>query len=166
MTMNVWHFPCSKRYYLTHPLKWIKQVWRSCRDTYMRARYGYTYSDIWNWDHWFLSVSIPMLRYLADNHCAYPCHEEFNTPEKWEEWLRHMADLLESGDEEWQDVHNEYHEDYMKELIYTPAAELFSKPSELFYKYAARAKELSDEGEANIIEAFAQIGKNFYALWD
>lgn len=161
MTLNVWRFPYSARYYLTHPWKWFKQLWRNCRDTYMRARYGYTYSDIWNWDHWFLSVSIPMLRYLADNHCAYPCHEEFNTPEKWEEWLHHVADLLESGDKEWQDTKNEYHEDYMNEPI-----DFNAPPSELFYKYAARAEELSDEGEANIIEAFAQIGKNFYALWD
>lgn len=166
MKMNVWRFPCSKRYYLTHPLKWIKQVWRSCRDTYMRARYGYTYSDVWNWDIWFLATAVPMLRYLADHSSAYPGNEEFDTPEKWEQWLHHVADLLESGDKEWQDVQNEYHEDYMNELVYTPAAELFSKPSELFYKYAARAEELSDEGEANIIEAFAQIGKNFYALWD
>lgn len=166
MKMNVWRFPYPKRYYLTHPLKWIKQVWRSCRDTYMRARYGYTYSDIWNWDGWFLAVSIPMLRYLADHNTAYPGYDEFDTSEKWEQWLHHVADLLESGDKEWQDTQNEYHEDYMKELTYTPPAKLFSEPSELFYKYTARAKELSEEGEVNIIKAFAQIGRNFYALWD
>lgn len=161
MIMNVWRFPYSARYYLTHPWKWIKQVWRCCRNTYMRARYGYTYSDIWNWDYWFLATAVPMLRYLADHSSAYPGNEEFDTPEKWEKWLHHVADLLESGDEEWQDVHNEYYEEYMKEPIN------FNAPlSELFYKYAARAEELSDAGEANIIEAFAQIGKNFYALWD
>ena len=161
MTMNVWRFPYSARYYLTHPLKWFQQLWRNCRDTYMRARYGYTYSDIWNWDYWFLAVAVPMLRYLANHSTAYPGYDEFDTPEKWEDWLHHIADLLESGDQEWQDAHNEYYEEYMNEPINFNAP-----PSELFHKYAARAKELSDEGEANIIEAFAQIGKNFYALWD
>ena len=161
MTMNVWRFPCSARYYLTHPWKWFQQLWRNCCDTYRRARYGWTYTDVWNWDQWFINNTVSMFRYLAEHHCAYPGQGEFDTSEKWEEWLRHMADLLESGDEEWQDVHNEYHEDYMKEPI-----DFNAPPSELFYKYAARAEELSDEGEANIIEAFAQIGKNFYALWD
>ena len=161
MKMNVWRFPYSARYYLTHPWKWFQQLWRNCRDIYRRARYGYTYSDIWNWDNWFLATAVPMLRYLADHSSAYPGNEEFDTPEKWEKWLHHVADLLESGDEEWQDVHNEYYEEYMNEPINFNAP-----PSELFYKYAARAKELSDAGEANIIEAFAQIGKNFYALWD
>lgn len=161
MTMNVWRFPHSARYYLTHPWKWFQQLWRNCRDTYRRARYGWTYVDVWNWDDWFLKNAVPMLRYLADNHCAYPGQGEFDTSEKWEDWLRHMADLLESGDTEWQDAHNEYYKDYMSEPI-----DFNAPPSELFHKYAARAKELSDAGEANIIEAFAQIGKNFYALWD
>jgi len=176
MKNSVWTFPYSKRYYLTHPWKWFKELWRNCRDAYRRARYGYTYVDVWNWYSWFLKTTIPMFRYLADKGCAYPCDDDFDTPEKWEEWLRHMADLLESGSEEWQEAHNEYHDEYMSHimddwkppikdengnLVYTT-----QEPSDLDKKYWARAKELHTQGHENVKEAFAQIAKNFYALWD
>jgi hypothetical protein len=175
MTNSVWTFPYSKLYYLTHPWRWFRQLWQNCHDAYRRARYGWTYTDVWNWDDWFLRTAVPMLRYLADHNQAYPLYEEFDTPEKWQQWLRRMADLLESGDEYWQDAHNEYYKDYMDSFNINwrhPVQEkdsnviITATSEELQRKYLARAKELSLAGEKNVIEAFNEIGKKFHAIWD
>lgn len=175
MNNSVWVFPFSKTYYLTHPWKWFQQLRQNCRDVYRRARYGWTYSDVWNWDTWFLRTAIPMLRYLADHSHSYPGDEEFDTPEKWQEWLCRVANLLESGDEYWQDAHNKYYKDYMDSFDINWRHPVQEKDSnviisavseELQRKYLERAKELAQEGEKNVAEAFTEIGKKFHAIWD
>ena len=173
---NVWTFPYRTRYYLTHPWKWFAQIGRNIRATYMRTKYGWTYSDVWDWDYWFMNVVPEMFRYLAEHGCAYPGYEPFETPEKWHDWLNHMANLIESGREEWQEEHNEYYEEYMDNLMkkWEPAVKeedgfYHSKPrelDELDEKYFARAKELGAEGEKNVVEALRQIGQHFYQIWD
>lgn len=173
---SCWDFPYCTKYYLTHPWKWFKHLWRNIKDVCMRARYGFTWSDVWNWDNWFLHTTPNMLRYMADHGSAYPGHEPFETPEKWHDWLHEMAHLIETADEVWQDEHNEYHEEYMKHLMddwkpmipdengmyhHTP-----KEPSEIHKQYMKRSQELAKEGEDNICRAFAQIGEHFYSIWD
>lgn len=121
----------------------------------MRAKYGWCYSDVWNWDMWFAHTVPPMLRHMADHGSAYPGYEPFDTPEKWHDWLHNIADMIETSTEEWQDEHNEYYEEYTN-----------SWDKELRIKYMQRADELAKQGNRNIRYAFGQIAEHFYNLWD
>ena len=155
---SVWYMPYNKRYLITHPWQWVRCAYKNIRDAWRRSVYGWTYGDVWDWDTWFMRVVPDMLRHMANHGSAYPGHEPFETPEKWHDWLQHMAFLIESADEAWQDEHNEYYEDYMKHI--------FENNKALFNQYLTRAKELQDMGHKNIILALKEIGEHFYSIWD
>ena len=159
---SVWYWPYTKRYYLTHPWKWFQQLGRNIRDVYRRAKYGWTYTDVWDMDRWIMHTFPPMLRHLAAKGCAYPGREPFDEPEKWNEWLNKMADLIESGLEEKQEECNEYYEEYMEHLM-EPRDIRVEKMDDDYYR---RAGELMHDAEHNLEVAFTQIGKHFYSLWD
>ena len=173
---SCWSWTYSKRYLITHPWQWFKCLWRNIKDVCMRARYGFCWSDVWNWDSWFLHVAPNMLRHMADYGSAYPGHKPFETPEKWHDWLHEMADLLETGNEEWQDAHNEYREEFIKHLKDDWGPTMFDEdgnirhtpkePSELSKKYRARSEELAKQGEDNVRRVMSLLGEHFYDLWD
>ena len=73
-------------------------------------------SDVWDLDHYLLTLLPAMLRRLADEGMSYPGIAPFETPEKWETWLREMADKLESLQEDWAETRNEYDEPYFHAL--------------------------------------------------
>lgn len=176
---NVWYFAYSKRYYLTHPWKWIKEVGYNIRAAWQRATRGWTYVDVWNMDTWFLHTIPPMLRYLAEYGCGYPGRPPFDGEQgaqRWKDWLLETADLLDSGREDWQEKHNQYYDEYIKHLMeeWEPPTKdehgfLVHKSRELSEhdkKYFARAKELSEQGEKNIRIALGRMAEWFYSLWD
>ena len=159
---SVWYMPYNKRYLITHPWQWVRCAYRNIRDAWRRSVYGWTYGDVWDWDTWFTRVVPDMLRHMASHGSAYPGHPPFETPEKWHDWLNEMAHLIETADEEWQDEHNEYHEEYMKHIM-----ENWNKePSEIHKQYMKRSQELAKEGEDNIRRALTLIGEHFYSIWD
>jgi len=176
---NVWHFAYGKRYYLTHPWKWVKEAAYNIRAAWQRATRGWAYMDTWSMDQWFLHTIPPMLRYLAENGHTYPGVEPFDGdkgPQLWKNWLLITAKLFETGLEDWQNKHNEYYEEYIKHLMdnWEPPKKdengfLVHKPrkfTELDKKYFARAEELMNQGEKNVREALDRISQYFYSLWD
>lgn len=173
---SVWTWSYSKRYYLTHPWSWFKQLRRNIRAAYMRARYGWCYSDVWNWDAWFMNTVPAMFRHLVKYGQAYPGREPFNTFEEWHEWLTKMADQIESCTEKSQTENNEFYEEYMEHLLdrWEPPVKdengmLHYKGrerTELEEKYFKRCHELSDKARADIKDACNQIGEHFFFIWD
>lgn len=155
---SVWYMPYNKRYLITHPWQWVRCAYKNIRDAWRRSVYGWTYGDVWDWDTWFMRVVPDMLRHMADKGSAYPGSEPFDTPEKWHDWLQHMAYLIETADEEWQDEHNEFYRDYMDHI--------WENDKERFNKYMARATELREIGNENIKLAFKEMGEHFHCLWD
>jgi len=170
---SVWYMPYNKKYLITHPWQWFRCAWRCIKDAWRRSVYGWTYGDVWDWDNWFIHTTPQMFRYMADHGSSYPGREPFTTPEKWHDWLYEIADLIETADKEWQDKHNEYHDEYMKELMgrWKPWTEYQNgkclyEPSDLHKKHTARANELAKQGENNIRRALTSIGEHFHNLWD
>ena len=165
---SVWRMSYNKKYLLTHPWVWFKCAWRCCRDAWRRSVYGWTYGDAWDWYDWFLHVVPDMLRHIAINGSAYPGAEPFDTPEKWRDWLLEMADLLESGDEEWQNGHNMYYEEYKKNpgSLLKVGKTPYTREDFVRKWYMARAAKLSEEGDKNVERAMTEIGKNFFNVWD
>ena len=179
MNLNVLKdYPYRKSYYLTHPWKWFKEIWLNLRAGWHRATKGYCYTDLWNMDDWFLTIFPKMLRELADKHCAYPGVKPFDTSEKWERWLKEMAENLEYCASD-PDEENEYDKPFFEmceERRYSSASsdEMITisytyddeESKELRDKYFARNKELSDARRKLLEETMAELGLYLRNLWD
>ena len=142
------HYPSySWRYWIRHPIKWVKDVFGDLRAAYQRAKYGWAPRDTFSFDNWFMEVIPPMLRFI-----------------------RSLADRIESCKEEEQDKRNEYYDDYMREITsdgkitwnYDSDA---ADSNDLHAKYFARSKELWEEAQHTIEETLLEMGKYFFALW-
>lgn len=149
-------FSYRKSYYLTHPWKWVSDVYWGIRNLWHRARYGYAYVDAWNMNTAWCHMGANMLIHLANKGGAYPGNEEFDTPEKWKAHLQDMAMRLEKcANINWDDE-NEYWDEY---------AEDFNN-EELRQKWRERDMELKDARDSLIKETFEILGKNFDLYWD
>lgn len=164
MNLNVFNWALRPSYYLIHPWKWIKELFDNIRAAWMRATKGYCYTDVWNWDDWFCSITSSMLRQMADHGCAYPGGEPFDTPEKWHKWLYEMAHKIERlGYDDWMEDNNEYSKEYIDSF---ENEEYLEKHKEIRQKYYEQCKELHKTRQ-QVLEEF---GKNFFkyfdCLWD
>ena len=168
------HYPSyGLRYWLCHPIKWVKDIFGDLRAAYQRAKYGWAPRDTFSFDNWFMEVIPPMLLYLADDSeglgVSYGC-APFDTPEKWHAFIRSLADRIESCKEEEQDKRNEYYDDYMREI--TSGGQITwnydsdaADSDDLHAKYFARSEELWKEAQHTIEETLLEMGKYFFALW-
>ena len=165
---SVFYYAYRRIYYLKHPLKFLSETWDNLRAAYERATKGYCWRDAWNLDDWFLHTFPPLLHKLADESHTYPGTEEFDTPEKWKDFLHAAAQLIETAGQDWQDKHNEYYEDYMSSLINKIDKDklLATGDPNIREKYFARAEELFNEGQENLKKATELLLPVFYALWD
>ena len=76
-----------------YDLKW--KLYYLKRDTvfgWQRARRGYSDQDKWNYNTWFISVTVPMLTAMRDHGCGYPSIQGAETPEEWHRILTEMID--------------------------------------------------------------------------
>lgn len=163
MDLNVFKLPCTKRYYLTHPLKFVRQCGRNIKMAYMRVRYGWCAYDAWDFDAWLFSVAPPMLRFLADKGCSWP-DQKFNSIEEWQKWLRNMAAKLEKMQfDDWSDSKNEYSEAYHKSFENDWKTE---EHEEIRKKYYERAKEIAPTRQQDLEEVFIELAHNIDAIWD
>lgn len=70
-TINVCAFPYTKRYYLRHPLRWLRDLKEAFQNLWHRAFYGYAWIDLWNMDTYLLELIPNMLHELGDRSEAY-----------------------------------------------------------------------------------------------
>lgn len=176
--MNVFNWSYSTRYYLTHPWKWINELFSNIRAAYRRVRYGWCYTDVWNLGYWLLEVLPPMINHLAEHGCGYPGDEEFPTYESWHTWLCKMANDIESVQEENVEKQNEYREDFhnsfnmrsLKQSEYDKFVTITFNESpdhkEISKKYFEREEELAKEREEKLVKIFTELGKKIPTLWD
>ena len=175
--MNIFNTAWSWRYYLRHPIKLIKEFFCNLYEAYRRIRYGWAYSDVWNLCDWFLVVMPQMLYALAaDNARAYPGNDEFDTYEKWRDWLLEQASKLEKCRED--GIPNEYEDAFLKVgddrfISWLDesgnSTSKFRDPTpeeeEICHKFFERGKEIHEEQLRILHEVFEELGKNFYCLW-
>lgn len=151
-------------------------------DVIHRARYGWTYSDVWNFNSWFLEIIPDMLDYLSEHGCGYPGDEEFPTYESWQKWLKEQAVAIRSCSEEGQEARNEHKAEYDAAL---EQCRMVTKPDpdhpnlhtitfenepanmdEITKKYYARASEIAVESETTLIKAMTELATKMPTLWD
>lgn len=168
---NVWYLSYRKRYYLTHPLKLVKELFRNIRYSYNRIVKGYCALDWYDFDTWFVRTIPNMLRDMAEKGHGYPGNEEFDTHEKWKTWLISVGDKIEQCDESWAYSHNmnEYSEKFNKmieneEKIFSE--DLTEEEKELKKQYINRELELSSERKQMIKDALSELSEHWDHLWD
>ena len=159
-SLSVLQLRRSWRFYLTHPWYFIKDIYRIIIDIYRRARYGWTYSDAWNFCDWFIAISPQMLRKLANDGLAYPGTAPFEVADEWRDWLNRMAALIETADENWQNEQNKYYAEFMSQLATS------CEDKSLSDKYFKECRKLGEEGAQNIETALTEMGKYFLQIWD
>ena len=164
MNLNVFQWPYSKRYYLTHPWKWFSQLWKNIKAAYHRIRYGWCSWDVWDWDSWFCSIAPSMLKYMTDHGSAYPGSEPFDTPEKWHDWLYEMAHRIERLQyDDWMEDNNEYSKEYIESFENDWHSE---RQEEIRKKYYVRCQEIN-KTRRQVLEDFGkEFFKHFDCLWD
>lgn len=179
MSLNVLKdFPYATRHYLTHPWKFFHDCGINLKNAWHRITKGYAYTDLWNMDYWFCEIMPRMLRELADKAVGYPGEgTEWDTPEKWHDWLYSLADILDLQNEE-DDARNEYAKQFHKLAAvsrmpnskdgttqYTFNIEDYETVRDLYFK---RQIELNQEREESMRDAMNEFAKGMAqrVFWD
>lgn len=127
----------------------IKSCWYSFKRRLQRFKRGYSYSDVWSLNYWFMTTVKPMLIHLRDHGVGVPLDLYLdgadNERKAWEDILTEMIECLDNMNEE--QIYDKYDlwgrhktkEDY--ELI----NDLMDKSKDRFFKL---------------------FSKHFYSLWD
>jgi len=179
--LSVMRLYYRKLYYLTHPWKLVKDIYWNIRNFIHRGRYGYAYSDVWNWFGWWTQVGAESLKYLAEYGHGYPGYEPWETSEKWHTYLKDLADKLEwcltttdigchEDTNEYQiyydDIHERCRKSGKKDGMYCTWLETTSEEDEIIHKYWDREEELSKKDDKKRAEIFAEIGRLLPRFWD
>ena len=166
--MSVWCWDYPKRYYLTHPWRWFRELGWNIRNAHRRATKGYCDIDWMNFDTWFKHIAPLMLRDMATHGHAYPGSEPFDTPEQWRSWLHRMADQIIKCQDE--DYGNEYAKPYLDALM-KKNTRLFDfnkteEDKELFEKYYNRSLEVAKEQKELFKSTMLEMLEHWDCLWD
>lgn len=127
----------------------ISHFWYDLRCRCQRFKRGYSYSDVWSMDYWFVHTIKPMLIHLRDHGIGVPYElyqDGANEREAWENILTEMINCLDMVGEDnvrkkldlWYDK-SLTHEDY---------------------------KLIRDTMDKNKDRFFELFSKYFYSLWD
>ena len=178
---SVFNYPFSRRYYLLHPWVFIKESFQNIYHAYRRAVYGWTWEDCWNMDNWFCEVVPEMLKYLSENSVAYPGpHTEWDTPEKWHDWLHSVADLIDLQNID-EDEENEFAEEFHhlceiysrtskdeKGSTYSQIDDNDGHFQEIKELYYARAQEIHAARKKSLESAMIEFSRGITegVLWD
>lgn len=120
-----------------------------------RGKRGYSETDTWNIDSWFLDCIVPMLKELRKNHHGYPSYVKDN--ETWEGILDEMINCFENmrvniidekSEKEWEEYQKDENNEELKRKWLDKRTEVYNETM----KYKDRAFELFSE--------------YFYSLWD
>lgn len=152
---SVFYYSWNKSYYLRHPWRFIRETIINIQSAWERATKGYCHTDVWNMEGWFTEIIPDMLRTLAKEGRAYPGVEPFETPEKWEDTLQSMADVIESLNSDTWYEQNEYCDAFVEE----PTEE----NRELFFM---RQEELVVQHKELVLDTAKKFAEIVPHLWD
>ena len=181
MALNVFKdYSADARFYLTHPLRFLKESWTNVKSAWQRATKGYCPMDIWSMDNWMLEILPQMLVDLAHNGYGYPGVEPFETPEKWHTWLLDMAAKLINCKMDDFDERNPYAAAYKDALDNDKLVEYYTDENgyhgmrfstdpefqELSKKFHEADAALASRIREDRVEVFKALAENLHLLWD
>lgn len=148
---------------LKYPSNWIRIIRMNLRNlkyAYQRVTRGVADCDYWDLDHYFLRIFVEGLDLLRKNTHGYPGDAEFDTPEKWDAYLKEMQDCFYRADES-----NEYYA--------TPKGDYWWKTVEAGEEDPDASKAMCNEEcenqlkrEVDLKKGLAMMEHVFFGLWD
>ena len=163
----------SWRFYLRKPWEFFEDTWLNLKAAWQRATRGWANRDTWNLDSYLLEILPEMIDYLRIHAHGYPGYGEFDTPEKWDKFLKEEIIIpLQNAREEQTVQKNEYEEElfsYPMEFVKGEngfTAIKFTEPDELRRKWCEREKEISEWRQKELEKGFQNLASVFFDLWD
>lgn len=163
----------SWRFYLRKPWEFFEDTWLNLKAAWQRATRGWANRDTWNLDSYLLEILPEMIDYLRIHAHGYPGYGEFDTPEKWDKFLKEEIIIpLQNAREEQTVQKNEYEEElfsYPMEFVKGEnsfTAIKFTEPDELSRKWCEREKEISEWRQKELEKGFQNLASVFFDLWD
>lgn len=164
-------FPFRKKYYLTRPWTFFKELWVTLKNYWHRAFYGYAWVDLWNLDTYLCEMVSNALDQLADRSHGGPFGgEEWPEFEDWQNELHMLAYLIRTYgniEEKLVQIYNGWRENKMfDELAHLPQYEVYK---ELYTDYSNienrydRAQTIHDAIQKVILNRMAAT---FDSWWD
>ena len=167
------YYPWNWRHYLKKPWEFFEDTWLNLKAAWQRATRGWANRDTWRLDDYLLEILPEMIDHLRIHAHGYPCYSEFDTPEKWDKFLKEEIIIpLQNAREEQTAQINEYEEEFQSYSINFVKQENgfialeFTEPEELRRKWCEREKEIHEWRQKELERAFAAMAKHFYSLWD
>lgn len=181
--LSLFELSYRKTYYFTHPVRFVKEIWRDILNFFHRGRYGYSCVDVWGFYYWWATAGAEALRYMAKHHCGYPGTDEYSTPEAWEKHLNELADQLdwcrkscdltshEKSNEYWKILNAIYENKRTtgtddRGFIFTKLSHLTPEEEDVIRRYSEREEELALEDDEKRAAIFEAIGRNLGRYWD
>ena len=172
--LNVWKMFPKGRYYLSHPIKYIQDLFYPIRYAWQRCYRGYADIDLFNMDQYLIKLMPKMLDDLADSSVGFPYSQTlgFSNSEDWKSYLKTIAIHFRNADEELCPEKNRY------EPIFNYAGVTETKhpdgsvsitsnaPEELRKNYWNRMVEISQYRQRELDKAFDMLHPIFFTLWD
>ena len=129
----------------------LEMAWWNFKERCQRFLRGYSYSDVWSIDYWFMETVKPMLIHLRDHGCGVPgtlWNEEENSRDAWEAVLTEMIECLDMMNED-----NVYRH-------------LFGESWFGAIRTFEEWKQVQEVQHANKNRFFELFSEHFYNLWD
>lgn len=176
-TMPLYWFSYSKRYYLTHPWAWFKDLRIGIKNFWHRGRTGWAWVDLWNTDTYLGQLLPNMLEELAERSHGWPQSEEYPTFEDWQCELRVLAKLLNIlnidvllEQDKFEDAFNEYRAGVpiypLRNLNFYNEYVLTEDECKRIDEAPTKYERLAIEDEILRVKLFGRVGKIFRGLWD
>lgn len=171
--LNIWkQFP-KGGYYLNHPVRFIRHLFRPFKWAWQRVTRGYADCDLWDMDRHLIKLLPQMLKQLSVSAKDYPqnVHLSFASATEWSDYLKNIAEHFMNADEDFCPQKNEYapmfsycgvtetkHPDGTVSVV-------SNAPEELRKNYWNRIVEINQWREREVCKALEMLAPVFFALW-
>lgn len=150
------------------PIRWIKTSLRNIKYAWQRAVRGYSDYDLYDLYSFYEHLFVGSLRDFACKTCSFPGVAPFETCEKWEAYVREIAQHFYNSIESNEVFKNEWEDRYFANLGFErPGAKIVDDltPDEIYKNFSEREKEIYEERVRERDLAFEMLREVFDDLW-
>lgn len=161
------YYPYAWGYYIKKPWEFFEDTWLNLKAAWQRATRGWANRDTWSLDNYLLEILPEMIDHLRIHTHGYPGHDEFDTPEKWDKFLKEEIIIpLQNAREEQTTQINEYEKEYFN-LFSSSGRFINTRPDdEVREKWFAREQEIDEWRHQELERGLQKLISIFWHLWN
>lgn len=172
--LNVWKMFPKGRYFLFHPINYIRDLFYPIKYAWQRCYRGYADMDLFNMDQYLIELLPKMLDDLADCAHGHPCSSSFgfSSHQEWKDYLKSISTHFKNANEDTCPEKNEYEQMFSyADVTETKHPDgtisiVSNAPEELRKNYWNRTVEINQYRERELSKALEMLSPAFFALWD